>query len=124
MLDGIPTALPALGLAELYQKRAARVGFDWPDIGGVLDKIEEEIGEVRQATQKEEKASEIGDLIFALVNLARWQGIDAESALRETNLKFRKRFAYIEKGAKDQGRQVSDMSLEEMEAFWEQAKDK
>ncbi|MBW8009804.1 MAG: nucleoside triphosphate pyrophosphohydrolase [Chloroflexi bacterium] len=122
LLDGIPPALPALGLAELYQKRAARVGFDWPNIEGVLNKIEEEIGEVRQAAQTDERASEIGDLIFALVNLARWQGIDAESALRETNIKFRKRFANIEKGAKDQGKQLSDMSLEEMEALWEQAK--
>jgi tetrapyrrole methylase family protein/MazG family protein len=123
-LDGVPLALPALSQAQEYQDRAARVGFDWPEIEGVLDKIAEEVNEVQRATNDEELADEIGDLLFALVNLARWKKVDAESALRGTNLKFKKRFAYIEQGAKKQGRELSSLSLDEMEAFWQEAKKK
>ncbi len=96
LLDGVPIAIPALEQAQEYQDRAARVGFDWPEIEGVLDKIAEEIDEVKRAADEKELAAEIGDLLFALVNLARWKKIDSESALRETNMKFKKRFAYIE----------------------------
>ncbi|MFH1906519.1 MAG: MazG nucleotide pyrophosphohydrolase domain-containing protein, partial [Chloroflexota bacterium] len=105
-----------------YQDRAARVGFDWPQIEGVLDKIAEEIQEVKEATNGEELTDELGDLFFALVNLARWKKVDAESALRACNLRFKKRFAYVEQGARDQGKKVSDMSLDEMEALWQEAK--
>jgi uncharacterized protein YabN with tetrapyrrole methylase and pyrophosphatase domain len=90
----------------------------------VLDKIVEEIEEVRQATNQEQLTDEIGDLIFALVNLARWKKVDAESALRGTNLKFKKRFGYVEQGAKGQGRNLSELTLEEMDAFWNEAKRK
>ena len=122
LLDGVPVALPALSQAQEYQDRAARVGFDWPEIEGVLEKIAEEIEEVKHAADKKELAAEIGDLLFALVNLARWKKVDAESALRETNSKFRKRFAYIEQGAKKQGRDLSALSLDEMESLWQEAK--
>jgi tetrapyrrole methylase family protein/MazG family protein len=124
ILDGVPAALPALTQAQEYQDRAARVGFDWPEIEGVLDKIREEIREVQEATELDHVAEELGDLFFALVNLARWKKVDAESALRETNLKFKTRFAYIEAGAKQQERNLSDLSLDEMEALWQEAKKK
>ena len=122
LLDGVPLALPALSQGQEYQDRAARVGFDWPEIEGVLDKIAEEIDEVKRATNEEELASEIGDLIFALVNLARWKKVDAESALRGTNMKFKRRFAYVEQGARKQGRELSTLVLDEMEALWQEAK--
>ena len=122
LLDGIPLALPALIQAQEYQERAARVGFDWPVVDGVLDKVVEEIQEIKIATNDDELTEEIGDLFFVLVNLARWKKIDAESALRATNLKFKKRFAFVEQGAKNQGRHLSAMTLEEMDAFWEEAK--
>ncbi len=123
-LDGIPLALPALVQAQEYQDRAARLGFDWPEIGGVLEKISEEIQEVKQANDQAELASELGDLFFALVNLARWKKIDAESALREMNIRFKERFSYIETGAKKQGRKMQELSLDEMEALWQEAKRK
>jgi len=122
ILDGVPAALPALSQAQEYQDRAARVGFDWPEIEGVLDKIVEEIQEIKKAETDFELADEIGDLFFVLVNLARWKNVDAESALRGTNMKFKKRFAYVEQGAKKQGRNLSDMKLEEMDALWNEAK--
>lgn len=124
ILDGVPKSLPALTQAQEYQDRAARVGFDWPVVDGVLDKIAEEIQEIKAATNEAELAEEIGDLFFVLVNLARWKKIDAESALRETNLKFKRRFAYVEQGAKNQGRELSTMRLDEMDAFWDEAKGK
>ncbi len=122
LLDGVSVALPALTQAQEYQDRAARVGFDWQSIEGVLDKLKEEIEEIKNAESDFELASEIGDLFFVLVNFARWKHIDAESALRGTNLKFKKRFAYVEQGAKKQGRSLSDMKLEEMDALWNEAK--
>jgi tetrapyrrole methylase family protein/MazG family protein len=124
LLDGVPLSLPALTQAQEYQDRAARVGFDWPVIDGVLDKVFEEIQEIKEATNDSELAEEIGDLFFVLVNLARWKKIDAESALRETNLKFKSRFGYVEQGAKLQERSLSDMTLEEMDVLWEEAKGK
>jgi tetrapyrrole methylase family protein/MazG family protein len=122
LLDGVPLALPALSQAQEYQDRAVRVGFDWPEIEGVLDKIKEEIEEIKTAETDFELASEIGDLFFAIVNLARWKKVDAESALRGTNMKFKKRFAYVEQGAKKQMRNLSDLTLEEMDAVWNEAK--
>lgn len=122
LLDGVPLALPALTQAQEYQDRAARVGFDWPEIEGVLEKIVEEIREVRDATGQEELAAELGDLFFALVNLARWKKVDAESALRAANLRFRERFAHVEQGAREQGRKLSEMTIDELEALWQEAK--
>jgi len=122
ILDGVPIALPALSQAQEYQDRAARVGFDWPEIDGVLDKVREEIVEIKNAGTDGELASEIGDLFFALVNLARWKRVDSESALRGTNIKFKKRFSYVEQGAKKLGKNLSDMKLEEMDGLWNEAK--
>ena len=122
LLDGVPVTLPALNLAQEYQERAARVGFDWPVIDGVLEKIVEEIKEIKGATNETELAEEIGDLFFVLVNLARWKKIDAESALRATNLKFKNRFKFVEQTANHQGRSLSDMTLEEMDVLWEESK--
>jgi tetrapyrrole methylase family protein/MazG family protein len=122
LLDGVPRSLPALGQAQEYQDRAARVGFDWPEISGVLDKIAEEIQEVREATNEAELTAELGDLFFALVNLSRWKKVDAESTLRTTNLRFKTRFAHVERGAKKQGRKLQEMTLDEMETLWQQAK--
>jgi tetrapyrrole methylase family protein / MazG family protein len=124
LLDGVPAALPALSQAQEYQDRAARVGFDWPEIDGVLDKLREEVEEVKNAESDFELASEIGDLFFALVNVARWKSVDAESALRGTNLKFKKRFRYLEQTAKKRGRILAEMKLEEMDALWNEAKHK
>ncbi|KAF0106237.1 MAG: hypothetical protein FD146_2749 [Anaerolineaceae bacterium] len=122
LLDGVPLSLPALAQAQEYQDRAARVGFDWPEISGVLDKIAEEIQEVRDATNEAELTAELGDLFFALVNLSRWKKVDAESALRETNLRFKRRFAHVEQGARKRGKKLQEMTLDEMEALWQEAK--
>ena len=122
LLDGVPLALPALSQAQEYQDRAARVGFDWPAVEGVLDKISEEIGEVQRAVDPPELAAELGDLLFALVNLARWKKVDAESALREANQRFKRRFAVVEQGARVQRRALSSLSLDEMESLWQEAK--
>ncbi|MBC7876454.1 MAG: nucleoside triphosphate pyrophosphohydrolase [Anaerolineales bacterium] len=122
LLDGVAAALPALTQAQEYQDRAARVGFDWPEVDGVLDKVREEIEEIKQAQNIDEVTDELGDLFFVLVNLARWKKVDAESALRGTNLKFKKRFTYVEQGTKKQNRNLSDMTLEEMDILWNEAK--
>ena len=89
---------------------------------GVLDKVREEIEEIKDAETDFELASEIGDLFFAFVNVARWKHVDAESALRGTNMKFKRRFAYVEQGAKRKERRLSELSLEEMDALWNAAK--
>lgn len=122
VLDGVPLALPALSQALAYQERAARVGFDWPEADGVLEKIREEIEEIRTAQGVEAEAAEIGDLLFALVNLARWKGVDAEAALRGCNRRFRSRFAHVEASARRLGKQVTAMSLNELESLWAAAK--
>ena len=124
LLDGVALALPALVQAEQFQLRAGRVGFDWPDIAGVYNKIDEELMEIASAVGKINQSNEIGDLLFAVVNLARWLGIDAESSLREANIRFRNRFSKIEAEARTQGRAVSDMTLYEMESIWQAAKNK
>jgi tetrapyrrole methylase family protein/MazG family protein len=124
MLDGVSVAMPSLSVADLYQQRAARVGFDWPEIEGVFAKLEEEIEEFRIANTEEARSEEFGDLLFALVNLGRWFGIDSETALRETNAKFRRRFAVIEDYARRHNLSLSEMTLDEMDEIWEQAKGK
>ncbi len=122
VLDGITKGLPALMEAQEIQKKVVKVGFDWPDIQGVWDKLAEELEEVRQAQTLAEKEAEIGDVLFVVVNLARWLGVDAELALREANARFRRRFAAIEQTAKAQGKPVAALTLDEMEAAWQQAK--
>ncbi len=120
-LADIPLAFPALLRAQKLQKRAAQVGFDWPDVQPVYDKVEEELQEVREATSDEHRAEEIGDLLFVAVNLARHYKVDAEAALREANQKFEKRFRYIESNSE---KSLENSNLEEMEALWVEAKSK
>jgi tetrapyrrole methylase family protein/MazG family protein len=122
LLDGVASALPALSQAQAYQKRAARVGFDWPNVQGVLDKIDEELAEVRRAASPGERAQETGDLLFAVVNLARWFEVDAESALREANARFRGRISRMEVSVQAQARSLADLTPEELDNLWEQAK--
>jgi nucleoside triphosphate diphosphatase len=126
-LDGVARALPALMRAEKIQKRAARVGFDWATIGPVIDKIEEELRELRVEVEagKTDQAritDELGDVLFAVANLARHCKVDPETALRSTNDKFEKRFRYIEKHLAAQGRKPAEATLEEMETLWQEAK--
>lgn len=124
-LEGVPLALPALTRALKLQKKAARVGFDWREAAPVLDKIEEEIGELRAALangEEEAAAEEFGDLLFALVNLGRHLDVEAETALRGTNDKFATRFAVVEKTLADAGGRPETATLEEMEAIWQAAK--
>ncbi|MGQ3298097.1 nucleoside triphosphate pyrophosphohydrolase [Reyranella sp.] len=126
-LDGVARALPALMRAEKIQKRAARVGFDWVAIGPVIDKIEEELRELRAEleagkVEQAKVADELGDVLFAVANLARHCKVDPEVALRATNDKFEKRFRHIERRLAETGRKPSDASLEEMEALWQEAK--
>jgi ATP diphosphatase len=126
-LEAVPAALPALARAMKLQKRAGDVGFDWAEPGAVLDKIDEEIGELcdelRQVRRDPARLEdEIGDLLFAIVNLARHVDVDPESALRRTNAKFVRRFRHIETALKASGRSLDEASLEEMEALWQAAK--
>ncbi len=122
LLDGVPGSLPALTQAETYQKRAARVGFDWEDLKGVLEKIPEEVMELQEAKNPENQVSEIGDILFSVVNIARWMNVDAESALRNANQRFKTRFSNLEKKARGDGRELSEMSPEELDQLWEKAK--
>jgi tetrapyrrole methylase family protein/MazG family protein len=122
MLDGLPTSLPALALAEALGGRAARVGFDWPDVSGALDKVAEEVREIAAADDAAARESEFGDLLFALVNVARWLKIDPESALRSTNARWAARFRAMEHSAREQGRMLRDLSLAEWDQLWEAAK--
>ncbi len=126
-LEGVSTALPSMTRALKLQNRAARVGFDWTDPRDVLAKIEEELEEVREeflpeTPDADRLRDEVGDLLFSVVNLARKAGIDPETALRGTNRKFETRFRGIERFLYDEGRSVTDASLEEMEALWVRAK--
>ena len=122
MLDGLPAALPALSQADEIQRRAKRVGFDWQTIEPVVAKIHEELQELKEAETDEERQSEAGDVLFAVVNLIRWLDVDPEMALRETNNRFRKRFAYLEDSAVKKGKHLEEMSFEELDALWEEAK--
>lgn len=120
-LDGIPLALPGLTRALKLQAKAARVGFDWPSVDNVYDKIAEEIAEFRAAPENR-KAEEFGDILFAMANVARHLGIDPEAALRSTNEKFTRRFAHIEKRLAERGKSPRESGLEEMDALWNEAK--
>jgi tetrapyrrole methylase family protein/MazG family protein len=123
ILASVPKTLPALTQAQDYQTRVARVGFDWPDVKGVRDKILEELRELDEAATPEERESETGDLLFAAVNLARWLHVDAESALRRANTRFARRFAAMEQRCADSGRVLAELSPEEQDALWKAAKE-
>lgn len=125
-LDGVPVALPALTRALKLQEKAARVGFDWKEAKPILDKIEEEIRELREAMEQGKAAAvadEFGDVLFALVNFGRHLSIDAETALRGTNEKFRTRLHYVEQVLEAQGSSLEEATLEEMERLWQESKD-
>ncbi len=132
LMEGVPANLPALTYAQRTQGRAANVGFDWPNVDGVLEKVAEEAGELAEAHEASggEKADEVrahlewefGDLLFSLVNLARWMDIDAETALRHANRRFVTRFRSMEDTARERGEDFSVMSLEQMDTLWEEAK--
>lgn len=125
LLDGVPKDLPALMVAGKLQKKAAKAGFDWEDIGPVWGKLDEEIAELKQAIRQQDIAhteDELGDVLFSVVNLARFLTVDAETALRGTNGKFKQRFSHVEARVKTSGRSWKEFSLEELDAFWEEAK--
>lgn len=121
-LDGVAQALPALMRSEKLQKRAARVGFDWPDASGPVAKVTEEMDELSAANCAAERIEEAGDLLFAAVNLARHHGVAPEDALRAANAKFERRFREMERLAQAQGRQFGALSLDEQESLWQAAK--
>jgi MazG family protein len=127
LLDGTSTKLPALLEAFQLTTKAARIGFDWKRGEDVFLKLEEEIGELREEIARGESdqeaiAGEIGDLLFVVANLARWYGVEPEVALKATNRKFRRRFGHVEKRIEEQGRPWSEVSLEEMDGHWDEAK--
>ncbi|MBS1702133.1 MAG: nucleoside triphosphate pyrophosphohydrolase [Armatimonadetes bacterium] len=122
ILEGVPKSMPALARAHEISKRAVRAGFEWPDFGGVLDKVREEIGELEEAIQEGDSAhikAELGDLMFTLVNVARWQKVDAEDTLRMMLDRFQSRFQYMEAHAR---KPLHELSFEEWDDLWNQAK--
>lgn len=126
-LDGVPRMMPALSRAMEISKKAARTGFEWPNIDAVLDKVDEELHELKQELhdRNEERISdEIGDLLFTLVNVARWKNIDPEDSLRTMIDRFSARFALIEDAAKKSGKSIDELSIDEMDAIWNIAKTK
>src|SRR5215831_1871334 len=129
LLEGIPSKLPAIHEAHQISSRAARVGFDWPDIEGIFDKLQEEMSELKDALadqagdkRRERLEDEIGDMLFVMVNIARYLKIDSESALKRANRKFKTRFRYMEGELAKQGKSLEETPLEEMEALWQKAK--
>jgi tetrapyrrole methylase family protein/MazG family protein len=127
LLDGVPKTMPSLLRAHRLQDRASRVGFDWEKVENVLKKLEEELQEFRDALSSKRQGEiedELGDIFFVLVNISRFVGINPEDALRKTISKFISRFRYIEMTAAEEGKKLSDMTLAEMDALWDEAKKK
>jgi XTP/dITP diphosphohydrolase len=126
VLGGVPTSLPSIIKAFRIQDKAAQVGFDWPEIKQVWDKVDEEMLELKQETMIENNQAKIeaefGDLMFTMINIARHLNINPDDALEKTNLKFIHRFQYIEKKAKKKGKKITDLSLKVMEEYWQKAK--
>jgi MazG family protein len=121
--------LPAIHEAHQISARAARVGFDWPDVDGIFEKLQEEVRELKEVIssgrdedKRDRLEDEIGDLLFVIVNIARYLKIDSESALKRANRKFKTRFQYMEKQLAEQGKSLEQSSLDEMEALWQKAK--
>jgi tetrapyrrole methylase family protein/MazG family protein len=121
-LDGISPTMPALAASQEMQERAASLGYDWPSVDGILDKVAEELAELAAASSAAEKEEEIGDLLMVVVNLARHHGVEAEAALRAANEKFRRRFAAVERLAAERGVALRDLSFAELDALWDAAK--
>ncbi len=122
VLGGVPKSLPALVKAMRIQEKARGVGFDWDNQDQVWEKVEEEMHEFKEENEKEKKAGEFGDLLFSLINYARFMDINPEEALERTNKKFIKRFQYLESESKKDGKNLGEMTLEEMDEYWEKAK--
>ena len=122
LLDGVPKTLPALAQADAYGRRAARVGFDWPDVAGVVEKIGEEMEELCAAADDAQRTNELGDLLFAIVNWARWLNVDPEAALRQTNARFARRFGWLEAETKRRGVDLAQLDPDELEGLWQTAK--
>jgi tetrapyrrole methylase family protein/MazG family protein len=122
ILESVPGQMPALGYSQEVQRRVAHVGFDWEDISGIIEKLAEEVGELKEADSQSEKASEFGDLLFTLANIALRMGIDAEAALREANKRFYQRFSYMEALCRQRGLKFAELSFDEQNALWEEAK--
>jgi tetrapyrrole methylase family protein/MazG family protein len=123
LLENLSPVLPALLRAQKIQQRVKKVGFDWPDISGVVDKVAEELAELEAAENSAEQTAELGDLLFAVVNWARWLDIDAEIALREANLRFENRFRELENLAQQRGQDLARLDLETLDSLWEEAKE-
>lgn len=124
LLDNIPPALPALAYSQKIQERVGRIGFDWPDIAGVVEKVAEELVELKAAASPEERRAELGDILFAVVNWARWLGLDAETALREANLRFTRRFHHMEQLAGERNLTLAEVDFDTLNLLWEEAKEK
>jgi tetrapyrrole methylase family protein/MazG family protein len=122
ILASVPKEMPALGYSQAVQRRVAQVGFDWESDDGVIDKLVEEISELRAAEGQDEKAAEFGDLLFTLANLALRMGIDLEASLREANQRFYRRFTYMEEACRERGLKFGELSFVEQNALWEEAK--
>ena len=125
LVDGVPRHLPALSKAHLVQKRVAKVGFEWDEIGGVVDKLDEEIAEVKEAMVQKDAAAireELGDVLFSIVNLSRYLGHESEEVLNESVGKFMRRFQGVEKRVHEDGRELEDCSIDELEAVWQSVK--
>ncbi len=124
LLDGVPTALPALMACQKISRKAAAAGFEWASLDAVWEQVRSEVAEYNDEEPGSPAAAvEFGDVLFALVNVARWQGVDAEGALRASNAKFRRRWSYVERCAWERGADVSDLSTDELNALWREAKD-
>jgi len=122
LLSSVPKGMPALSYSHSIQRRAAGIGFDWKEFDGILDKLTEEIREVKEATTQQQKIHEFGDVLFALVNAARWQGVDLEEALRLANERFSRRFRYMEETCRRRSISLRDLSFEEQNVLWDEAK--
>ncbi len=122
ILDGVPKPMPALAYAQAVQGRAARLGFDWSDYQGVLDKVAEELREIDDAESDEGRQEEAGDLLFSVVNAIRWLGIEAETALRGSNRKFYTRFTAMERLVRERGLELDSLDIDAMEELWQEAK--
>ena len=121
-VEGIPADLPALAYAQLMQDRVGKAGFEWDDMSGVLDKLVEEVAELKAAVTQEEKEHELGDILFTIVNLTRWSGAHAEDVLRQANQRFGRRYLSMESLAVERGQDFNALSLDEKEQIWQEAK--
>jgi len=122
LLSGVPEDMPALTYSQSIQRRVAGVGFDWEEVEEIIDKLTEEVNEIKQASSQQEKVDEFGDLLFTLANIARRLDVDLEMALRSANQRFRRRFTYMEEVCRHRGISFNELSLDEKNVLWEEAK--